>query len=147
MRLPRGSVGALTAALLIAFAMWPATQAVRGPDQVVAQEKPKAKTPLVGASGSRHAGNKPKASSKDGKPLPPPIVLESAPIDHPLSSEVLYRSKNESRITAALKAQVDFDIKPQSFKDALDLIASQAPLTITLRLRRSSSSSIPWITR
>ena len=64
MRLSRGSVGALTAALLIAFAMWPATQAVRGPDQVVAQEKPKAKTPLVGASGSRHAGNKPKASSK-----------------------------------------------------------------------------------
>jgi hypothetical protein len=70
MRLPRGSVGALTAALLIAFAICPATQAVRGPDQVVAQEKPKAKTPLVGASGSRHAGNKPKASSKDGKPLP-----------------------------------------------------------------------------
>jgi predicted TIM-barrel fold metal-dependent hydrolase len=142
MRLSRGSVGALSAGLLIAFAMWPATQAVRGLGQVVAQEKPKAKTPLVGAAGSRHAGNKPKASSKDGQPLPPPIVLESAPIDHPLSSEVLYRSKNESRIAAALKAQVDFDIKPQSFKDALDLIASHYQISIVIDQRSFDDANI-----
>jgi hypothetical protein len=42
MRLSLGSVGALTAALLIAFAFWPDNRAVRGPEQIVAQEKPKA---------------------------------------------------------------------------------------------------------
>src|SRR5580704_9040550 len=42
MRLSLGSVGALTAALLIAFAFWPDTRAVRGPERIVAQEKPKA---------------------------------------------------------------------------------------------------------
>src|SRR5580704_12522542 len=42
MRLSLGSVGALTAALLIAFAFWPDNRAVRGPERIVAQEKPKA---------------------------------------------------------------------------------------------------------
>jgi hypothetical protein len=42
MRLSLGSVGALTAALLIAFAFWPDNRAVRGPEKTVAQEKPKA---------------------------------------------------------------------------------------------------------
>jgi hypothetical protein len=37
-----GSVGALTAVLLIAFAFWPDNRAVRGPERIVAQEKPKA---------------------------------------------------------------------------------------------------------
>src|SRR6202035_1611219 len=40
MRLSLGSVGALTAALLIVFAFWPENRAVRGPERVVAQEKP-----------------------------------------------------------------------------------------------------------
>jgi RND family efflux transporter MFP subunit len=40
MRLSLGSVGALTAALLIAFAFWPDNRAVRGPERVAAQEKP-----------------------------------------------------------------------------------------------------------
>src|SRR5580693_6748723 len=39
MRLSLGSVGALTAALLIAYAFWPENRAVRGPEHVVAQEK------------------------------------------------------------------------------------------------------------
>jgi RND family efflux transporter MFP subunit len=40
MRLSLGSVGVLTAVLLIAFAFWPENRAVRGPERVVAQEKP-----------------------------------------------------------------------------------------------------------
>jgi len=42
MRLSLGSVGVLTAGLLIAFAFWPDNRAVRGPEKTVAQEKPKA---------------------------------------------------------------------------------------------------------
>jgi hypothetical protein len=45
MRLSLGSVGALTAALLIAFAFWPDNRALRGPEKIVAQEKPKAPVP------------------------------------------------------------------------------------------------------
>src|ERR1700689_4207820 len=40
MRLSLGSVGVLTAALLVAYAFWPENRAVRGPERVVAQEKP-----------------------------------------------------------------------------------------------------------
>src|ERR1700689_1579763 len=41
MRLSLGSVGALAAGLLIAFAFWPDNRAVRGPERIVAQDKPK----------------------------------------------------------------------------------------------------------
>jgi multidrug efflux system membrane fusion protein len=40
MRLSLGSVGVLTAVLLLAFAFWPENRAVRGPERVVAQERP-----------------------------------------------------------------------------------------------------------
>jgi RND family efflux transporter MFP subunit len=42
MRLSLGSVVALTAGLLIAYAFWPENRAVRGPQRVVAQDKDKA---------------------------------------------------------------------------------------------------------
>ncbi len=51
MRLSLGSVAALAAAILIAFAFWPGNRAVRGPALVIAQEK--AKPASGGAAQSR----------------------------------------------------------------------------------------------
>ncbi len=142
MRLSRGSVAFLTAAVLLAFAIWPDAQPVRGPEHVAAQEKSKANSRPAGALGNGHADNTPEASSKDSQPPQPPVVLELAPIDHPLSSEALHRSKNEARIAAALTAQVGFDIKPQSFKDALDLIASRYQISIVIDERSFDDANI-----
>ena len=127
---------------MIAFAIWPATQAVRGLGQVVAQEKPKAKTPPVGTSGRGPDGNKPAGLSDAGRTPPPPIVPEPAPIDHPLSSDVLYRSKNEARIAAALRTQIDFQIKPQPFKDALEFIASHYQIPILIDHRAFEDANV-----
>ncbi len=59
MRLSLGSVGALTAALLIGYAFWPDNRAIRGPEQVVAQEKTNAEKPKA---------EKPKAELPKGEP-------------------------------------------------------------------------------
>jgi hypothetical protein len=70
MRLSLGSVGVLTAGLLIAFAFWPENRAVRGPDQVVAQEKPKAavsepsKRPTTGPTAQRNTANGPMSDNE-----------------------------------------------------------------------------------
>lgn len=127
---------------LIAFAIWPATQAVRGPDQVVAQEKPRAKTPPVVTSGSGHARDKRGGASDAGQTPQPPIVLNPAPIDRPLSSDLIYHSKNKARIATALRTQIDFKIKPQPFKDALDLIASHYQISIVIDQRSFDDANI-----
>jgi hypothetical protein len=66
MRLSLGSVGALTAALLVAFAFWPDSRAVRGPELVVAQDKPKARDAksITTAAPREKASNEPRATDK-----------------------------------------------------------------------------------
>jgi hypothetical protein len=134
MRLSLGSVGALTAALLIAFAFWPDNRAVRGPERLVAQDKSKAErpkgetSPSRGGTGSanRNRGNNPPRAHQ------PPIVLEPAVVEHPLSSDLVQRSQAEARIAEALNAPVDFNIEPQSFKEALDFIAAHYQIPILI---------------
>jgi hypothetical protein len=144
MRLSLGSVSALTAALLVAFVFWPDGRAVRGPELVVAQDKPKARDAksTTTAAPRGKATNEPRATDTHGAQPLRPIVLEPAPVDHPLSSDVVYHSMNEARIAAALKAQVDFDIQPQSFKDALDLIASHYEISIEIDQRSFDDANI-----
>jgi RND family efflux transporter MFP subunit len=88
MRLSLGSVGALTAVLLIAYAFWPDNRAVRGPERVVAQEKPgsavpqkpadvKSSTPGVASTGS------PKSTRRF-----PPAVLPIVEVCRPVTKEV-----------------------------------------------------------
>jgi hypothetical protein len=48
------------------------------------------------------------------------------------SSDVAERSKNEARIAEALKSPVDFQIKLQSFKDAIDFIAAHYHISIVI---------------
>jgi len=139
MRLSLGSVGALTAGLLIAFAFWPDNRAVRGPERIVAQEKPKAEKPKAkstkpDASPSRsgNAGSKRHGTNNHAAQQQPQIVLEPASVDHPLSSDVVERSKNESRIAEALKAPVEFNIEPQALKEALEFIANRYQIPILI---------------
>jgi RND family efflux transporter MFP subunit len=70
MRLSLGSVGALTVALLIAFAFWPENRAVRGPERVVAQEKPNPAT---------SAGQKPAEPKASPSQLPGDMVVDGRP--------------------------------------------------------------------
>lgn len=133
MRLSLGSVGALTAGLLIAFAFWPDNRAVRGPEHIVAQEKPKVERPKgdsarpAGATGStvRHGEN-------HIEPHQPPIAVVPDPVDHPLSSDLARRSKPEARITEALNSPVDFSIEPQALKDALAFIAARYQMPVLI---------------
>ncbi|HET6325560.1 MAG TPA: hypothetical protein VFG04_12855 [Planctomycetaceae bacterium] len=144
MRLSLGSVGTLTIALLVAFAFWPENRAVRGPEPVVAQDKPKARDAKSSttASPQKKASNEPRATDTHAAQSLRPIVREPAPLDRPLSSDVVYRSINEARIAAALKSQVDFEIKPQSFKDALDFIASHYQISILIDQKAFDDANI-----
>jgi hypothetical protein len=149
MRLSLGSVGALTAALLIAFAFWPDNRAVRGPERIVAQEKPKAEKskakgtkPDASPSRSGNAGSKRHGTNNHAAQQQPQIVLEPATVDHPLSSDVIERSKNESRIAEALKAPVDFNIEPQSLKDALAFIAAHYQIPILIDQKAIEDANI-----
>ncbi|HEV8000480.1 MAG TPA: hypothetical protein VGP63_11415, partial [Planctomycetaceae bacterium] len=144
MRLSLGSVGALTAVLLVGFAFWPDNRAIRGPELVVAQDKPKARDAesCTTAAPRGKASNEPRATDTQAAQPLRPIVVEPTRVDHPLSSDLVYHSMNEARIAAALKAQVDFEIKPQSFKDALDLIASHYQISIEIDQRSFDDANI-----
>jgi hypothetical protein len=121
MRLSLGSVGALAAGLLIAFAFWPENRAVRGPEQVIAQEQPKSD---AAKADKRH---KPAARPR---PHQLPAMVEPPAVEHPLSSDAVLRSKVEARIAEALNQPVDFAIQPQSLKDAIDFIAARYGIPI-----------------
>jgi hypothetical protein len=142
MRLSLGSVGPLTAALLIAFAFWPDNRAVRGPERIVAQEKPKAenhkaeklkerpkaeKHPRHGIAGTQRPGS---AQNVASPPVAVPVLPSS--LDHPLSSDIVQRSKLETRIVEALAQPVEFNIEPQALKDALDFIAARYQIPIMI---------------
>jgi hypothetical protein len=92
MRLSLGSVGGLTAALLIAFAFWPDNRAVRGPEQVVAQDKSKAERP-------KEATRSPKAPQPSGPkstaPTPGPNV--SATRSRPLDDKEYIKALEQKR--------------------------------------------------
>jgi hypothetical protein len=127
MRLSLGSVAALAAAMLIAFAFWPENRAVQGPPRVVAQEKAKPQTA---------ASAKPlRAPIRTPQQMPavPPLVT-----DHPLSSDVGQYPK----IEAALEQRVDFAIDPEPLKDAIDFIATRYQIPIMLDTKTLEDASI-----
>jgi hypothetical protein len=128
MRLSLGSVGVLTAGLLIAFAFWPENRAVRGPEQVVAQDKAKVEKPKTGpaARTDRHK----EGGATESVALPKPKGVQFIPVDHPLSSDLARRTVVEARITEALDQAVDFAIQPQGLKEALDFIAARYQIPI-----------------
>jgi hypothetical protein len=131
-RLSLGSVGALTAFLLIAFAVEPDN--VRSPERAAAENKPptgnaKSTTTRVRPGTATSA---PRATDKHITEPLRPIVVEPEPVDHPLTSDVVNRSTNEARIAAALKTQVDFEITPRPFMDAIDLIARHFQISIVI---------------
>jgi len=157
MRLSLGSVVALTAGLLIAFAFWPDNRAVRGPERIVAQEKPKAE---LGKGELRKAerpkgetaksgggpGSAKRRSSSQTESHQPPIALETAPADHPLSSDIARRSKPEARITEALDQAVDFSIEPQALKEALDFIAARYQIPILIDRKALDDANVDTTT-
>jgi len=127
MRLSLGSVAALAAAMLIAFAFWPENRAVQGPPQVVAQEKGKTKI---------RAPEKPSHA-----PTRIPQQSPAAPLaatEHPLSSDV----GQYPRIEAALESPVDFSIDPEPLKDALDFIASRYQIPILADTKTLEDASV-----
>ncbi len=130
MRLSLGSVGALTAALLVAFAFWPENRAVRCPERIVAQDKPKAvQRPREAAPAGKRSMSGNRAGGSRPQPERPAVAVDAVPVDHPLSSD-LVRSKAEARIAEVLDQAVDFSIEPQSLKDALNFIATRYQIPI-----------------
>ena len=122
MRLSLGSVGALTAALLIAFAFWPENRAVRGHERIVAQEKPIPAPPAAQKPGEPNASPSPRPVAKGGLGFggsgiagPPPVVEVCRPVtkevtDHQFFSGNVQPSQRvqiRSRATGYLR-KVDF---------------------------------------
>jgi hypothetical protein len=151
MRLSLGSVGALTAALLIGYAFWPENRALRGPEQIVAQEntkaeKPKAAKPkLERSKGEPAPPAKPAASGKShGTPARPhPAAgVKYLPVDHPLSSDQARQTAVEARITEALDQPIDFNIEPQALKDAIDFIAARYQIPILLEMKSLDDANV-----
>jgi hypothetical protein len=141
MRLSLGSVGALTAGLLIAFAFWPENRAVRGPERIVAQEKFKP---------GKSKGDKAEKSVAK-KPAIRPVTPASASPDrpasrHPLSSDVVEHSTSESRIEKALDQPVDFTIEPQTLKDAIDYISARFQFPIVIDQKALDDASVDLTT-
>jgi hypothetical protein len=147
MRLSLGSVGALTAGLLIAFAFWPDNRAARGPQPVVAQDGSIAKKPTAEKSKTDKANaEKPVPKMSSSRPLPPLASSDRPSMTHPLSSDVIEHSKNESRIEEALNQPVDFNIEPQSFKDAIDFIAARYQIPIVIDQKALDEANVDTTT-
>ncbi len=148
MRLSLGSVGALTAALLIGYAFWPDNRALRGPEQIVAQEKPKALEPAKDGSGlpvKSPPGSKPHKSKQ--APVPRvPVGVNFAPVEHPSSSDLAALPLVEARIHDALHQPVDFNIEPQSLKDAIDFIAARYQIPILIDQKALDDANVDTTT-
>jgi hypothetical protein len=131
MRMSCGGASALSAVFLITLGFWLDTGHIGGSARALAQEKPKAERRKVDAGappkGVTHPGQQPK--NNQGQPHPP-FVLEPAPTGHPLSSDLVRRSKVEARIVEALNQPIDFVIEPEPLKDALDFIAARYQIPI-----------------
>jgi hypothetical protein len=125
MRLSLGSVVALAAGLLIAFAFWPENRAVRLPAPVFADNKSKAPAPV---HVPRAAARRPVGASAATSPVQ----------EHPLSSDV----GQQPRIEAALEQVTDFNIDPQPLKDAFDFIAQRYQIPMLLDRKALEDASI-----
>jgi hypothetical protein len=136
MRLSLGSVGALSAVLLIAFAFWPENRAVRGPERIVAQEQSKAGK-SKGDKAEKSAPKKPAT-----RPVTPSLTPDRDSFRHPLSSDVVEHSKSESRIKEALDQPVDFTIEPQTLRDAIDFIAARFQIPIVIDQKALDDASV-----
>jgi len=147
MRLSLGSVGALTAALLIAFAFWPENRAVRGPERVVAQEKPIPAPPAAQKPGEPNASPSPRPVAKGGLGFggsgiagPPPVVEVCRPVTKEVTDYQFFsgnvqpsqRVQIRSRATGYLRkvdfrtgqvvkqGDILFEIDPASYQIDLD---------------------------
>ncbi|HEV8066842.1 MAG TPA: efflux RND transporter periplasmic adaptor subunit [Planctomycetaceae bacterium] len=93
MRLSLGSVGALTAALLIAYAFWPENRAVRGPEHVVAQEKPSPGPPPAQKPTESKASPSPRPSELRGGLVQgsrPPVVEVCRPVTKKVTDDRIF---------------------------------------------------------
>ncbi len=132
--------------MLIAFAFWPENRALRGPEQVAAQEKtnaekPKAEKPKAEQPKAERAKDdpfQPNNAAGARQPHPAPSAGRVATgtrfrqVEHPLSSDLARQPVVEAKITEALDQPVDFNIEPQSLKDALDFIAARYQIPILI---------------
>jgi hypothetical protein len=123
MRLSLGSVAALAAALLVAFAFWPENRAMQGPAPLFAQNKAN----LLGSASPRPA-HAPSTSP----------TTSPAPTEHPLSSDV----GEHPKIEAALDSTTEFTIDPQPLKDAIDFIATRYSIPIILDSKALEDASV-----
>ncbi len=148
MRLSLGSVGVLTAALLIGYAFWPDNRALRGPERIVAQEKPKAVEPAKGGSGTAVKSTPGSKAHKSNQAPPPrvPVGVNFAPVEHPSSSDLAGLPLVEARILDALHQPVDFTIDPQSLKDALDFIAARYQIPILIDQKALEDANVDTTT-
>jgi hypothetical protein len=112
---------------------WPDNRAVRGPEQIVAQDKPKADRSKTATPEPRKGiGTRARPGNVSDVPQQVSGLPEPAPVEHPLSSDLVQRSKVETRITEALTQPIAFNIEPQSLKDALDFVAARYQIPIML---------------
>lgn len=142
MRLSLGSVVALAAALLVAFAFWPENHAVHGPQFVFAQ-KFRPQDPAKAKAGSMSKSDLPPAQTKQtpSAPKPPlqPAVEQHVLVpEHPLSSDI---GQNRS-IEEALETRTEFSIDPQPLKDAVDFIAQIDKIPILFDTKALEDASV-----
>ncbi len=131
MRLSLRWVGVLTAAALVVLALWPENRALRGPQRVLAQDKSN-----VGESigPGRKARQEAESSHGEGDEAAAAVKQRrSADVfrrihEHPLSSD----AGRAARIESALDEAVNFKIEPQSFHEALDLLAGKFHIPILI---------------
>jgi hypothetical protein len=137
MRLSLGSIGLLTAGLLMAFALWPESQALRGPAAAFAQEKQNVdKTaPDNSKAENRSGGDRDTRHRAETGPLQSDDAFakerRSAAVfrlrhEPPLSSDI----GRTPQVEAALEETVDFTIEPQSLREALKLLSTRFRIPI-----------------
>jgi hypothetical protein len=149
MRLSLGSVGALTAAMLISFAFWPENRTVRGPEPTVAQDstkrsKPQAQKPRDESKASQPAPSDPGAA-RETPDATQTRLKETADYlkqrraaaalrdthEEPLSSDDI-QDPAILKIRQALAQPIDFTIEPQPLKDAIGFIATRYQIPILI---------------
>lgn len=126
MRLSLGSVVALAATLLVAYAFWPENHAVQVPAPVFAQNNPKN---AARSDASRKAASQPR------------VAAASALAEHPLSSDVGH-DPVVRRIQETLETNTEFTIEPEPLRDAIDFIAQRYQIPILLDRKNLEDAGI-----
>jgi hypothetical protein len=131
MRLSLRWVGVLTTAALIVLALWPENRALRGPQRILAQDNPKVEQSV--GPGQKTGQQTETSHGEADEAAAAAKQRRSADVfrrihEHPLSSD----AGRTARIESALDETVNFKIEPQSFREALQLLAGNFHIPILI---------------